>query len=54
MQKIKFTSGTIQRLSDKYFTLTLFNSEAAVYTATIDKEELDLIAAKYSKIKIVN
>lgn len=54
MQKFKFTSGTIQRLSDKYFTLTLFNSETVVYSATIDKEELDILTAKHSKIKIVN
>lgn len=48
---IKFTSGTIKSLCDKYFTLTLFNNSNIVYKSTIPKNIIDVVCTTHKNIK---
>jgi len=35
---IRYTRGTIQKLTDDYYTLVLYNNDKIVYKATIGRE----------------
>jgi len=54
MQKIKFTQGTIQKLTAEYYTLQLFNQAGAtVYSATVDSLTAAGYIDKYNNIKLI-
>jgi len=52
---IKFTSGTIERLTEYHLTLTLYNKDEVVYTSTIDDVFSESIIKKWpNKINLLN
>jgi len=50
MTKIKFTSGTIQKLNSEYYTLTLYNNKKVCYTATIGVDYANELIKNHNKI----
>lgn len=46
---IKYTNGTLSKLTEDYYTLVLFNNGKQVYKATIPTKEAD----KMDKARIV-
>jgi len=53
MKAIKFTSGTLSKLDDTYYTLTLFNATKQVYIGTLDRKEASELVMKSNKINII-
>ena len=53
MKQIKYTTGTLQKLDDTFYTLTLFNGLKQVYTCTLDKKEASNLVNKSNKIKLI-
>lgn len=52
INKIPFTSGTIEKLSFDYYTLVLFNGAQKVYAATIERLQATALIDKYYPSKI--
>lgn len=54
MNKIKFTAGTLEKISDEYFNLVLTNLGKHVYKATLPISDVaNLITKHKDKIKII-
>lgn len=53
MKAIKYTSGTLSKLDDTYYTLTLFNAAKQVYIGTLDRKEASELVMKSNKINII-
>lgn len=53
MNKIKFTTGTIVKISEDYYNLTLFNGEKQVYKVTLPRlDAAEMINKHYPKISL--
>lgn len=52
INKISFTSGTIEKLTFDYYTLTLFNGAKKVYAATIGRLNAAELIDKHDNKKI--
>ncbi len=53
MKKIKFTSGTLTKFVDEYYTLVLFNGDKQVYTSTETRLSAAKIINDYNNIKLI-
>lgn len=49
MTKIKFTSGTIEKLSFDYYNIILFNQDKEVYRGTISRLDAATLINKHDK-----
>jgi antitoxin component YwqK of YwqJK toxin-antitoxin module len=54
MNKISFASGTLSKLTEGYYNLTLFNSSGKIiYKATMSNNEASKVIMKYDNIRII-
>jgi hypothetical protein len=47
MNKIKFTRGTMTKISDEYYNLILSNNDSQVYKVTVNQRDAAEIINKY-------
>jgi hypothetical protein len=50
---MKFTKGNLEKISNEYYNLTLFNNENIVYKSTVPKKEAVRLVNKYNNIVIL-
>jgi hypothetical protein len=54
MNKIAFSSGTLSKLTEGYYNLTLLNSSGKIiYKATMSNNEASKVIMKYNNITII-
>jgi hypothetical protein len=51
--KIKFTYGVVEKLTDEFYTLILYNGKDKVYSATLDRLDAADVVGKHKKIKMI-
>lgn len=53
MEKIKFTSGTLQKIDSDYYNLILIDGATEVYKATLSRLEAAQVMNDYDSVKML-